>query len=283
MAGFFRAPDRSQRSQLPVDTMDWLPSGDIDHLVVDAVELMDPSAVDAEHRAGGAGRAPLDPKVLLALPIYDQSRGVRSGRTIERPCGRDAGDHFIVGEEVPDRTVIARFHRRRSGRMAEVVRHVLAMCQEAGLVRRGLVALDATKVRANAALDVNQTAETIDARIRRMMDEAETTDQREDDLSAARRGDEVPDDLRSRQDRLARSKACRQRLQQDTEARAARRQEKLEARAAEEKASGKRKRKRGREPKAPDDSLDPNAIATPSESDSLIMETQRGWVQGCNA
>ena len=90
MAGFFRAPDRRQRYLLPVDMMDWLPAGDIVHLVVDAVELMDLSAFEAEHRVGGAGQAPFDPKVLLALLIYAESQGVRSSRKIERLRERDA-------------------------------------------------------------------------------------------------------------------------------------------------------------------------------------------------
>ena len=281
MAGFFRAPDRRQRYLLPVDMMDWLPSGDIVHWVIDAVELMDLSAFEAEHRVGGAGQAPFAPKVLLALLIYAYSQGVRSSRKIERLCERDAGYRFIVGEQVPDHTVIARFRRRHSARMAEVFRHVLKMCHEAGLVRLGLVALDGTKVQANAALDANRKADSIDAQIKRMMDETETTYGQEDDRYGAERGDEVPADLRNRQDRLARLKACQQRLQQDAEAQAAQQQAKLDARAAEEQASGKRKR--GRKPKAPDNSVDPKAVANPTDPDSRIIKTQRGWVQGYNA
>lgn len=281
MAGFFRAPDRRQRYLLPVDMMDWLPAGDIVHLMVDAVELMELSGFEAEHRVGGAGQAPFAPKVLLALLIYAYSQGVRSSRKIERLCERDAGYRFIVGEDVPDHTVIARFRRRHSARMAEVFRHVLAMCREAGLVRLGVVALDGTKVQANAALDANRTAESIAAQIERMMEEAETTDRREDGLYGAQRGDEVPADLRRREERLERLKACKERLNQEAEDRAARQQEKLDARAAAEQASGKRKR--GRKPKAPDASVDPDAVANPTDPDSSIMKTRRGWVQGYNA
>jgi hypothetical protein len=100
-------------------------------------------------------------------------------------------------------------------------------------VRLGLVALDGTMVQANAALDANRTAESIDAQIKPMMDEAETTDQQEDDRYGPERGHEVPADLGNRQHRLARLKACQQRLQHDAEAQAAQRQAKLDARAAE--------------------------------------------------
>jgi predicted phage gp36 major capsid-like protein len=98
---------------------------------------------------------------------------------------------------VPEHTVIARFRRRHSARMAEVFRHVLKICHEAGLVRLGLVALDGTKVQANAAGDANRTAESIDAQIKRMMDEAETTVRQEDDRHGSERGDEVPADRES--------------------------------------------------------------------------------------
>jgi hypothetical protein len=97
MAGFFRAPDRRQLYLLPVDMMDWLPSGDIVHWVVDAVELMDLSAFEAEHRVGGAGQAPIDPKVPLALSIYAYSPGVRNRQRPRRRVWRG----FCVWEWYP--------------------------------------------------------------------------------------------------------------------------------------------------------------------------------------
>src|SRR4051794_20414421 len=153
MARFFREPDRRQRHLLPVDMMDWLPAGDIVHLIVDAVALMDLSGFEAAYKVGKAGQAPFAPRVLLALLIYAYAHGTRSSRAIERLCGRDAGFRFIVGSAVPDHTVIARFRRRHADRMRAVFLAVLELCREAGLVRLGLVALDGTKVKANAALD----------------------------------------------------------------------------------------------------------------------------------
>ena len=119
MAHFFRAPNCRQRFLLPVDTMDWLPAADIFvHLIVDAVALMDLKGFEASCKVGKAGQAPFAPRVLLALLIYAYSHGVRSSRVIERLCGRDAGYRFIVGEDVPDHTVIARFRRRHAERMS---------------------------------------------------------------------------------------------------------------------------------------------------------------------
>ena len=151
MAHFFREPDRRQRFLLPVDMMDWLPEGDIVHVVVDAVGLMDLSDFEATCKVGRAGQPPFAPAMLLALLIYAYSHGVRSSRSIERLCRRDAGYRFIVGDDVPDHSVIARFRQRHAERMKGVFLQVLELCREAGLIRLGLVALDGTKVGANAS------------------------------------------------------------------------------------------------------------------------------------
>jgi transposase len=180
MAHFFREPDRRQRYLLPVDLMDWRPEGDIVHLIVDAVGMMDLSGFEAIYKLGQAGQPPFAPRVLLALLIYAYWHGVRSSRGIERLCGRAAGSRFSVGDAIPDHTVIARFRQRHVDRMKSVFLHVLELCREAGLIRLGLVALDGTKVKANAALEANRTASTIEEQIGRMLAEAETTDTRED-------------------------------------------------------------------------------------------------------
>src|SRR3954451_11282987 len=201
MARFFREPDRRQRHLLPVDMMDWLPAGDIVHLIVDAVGLMDLSGFEAAYKAG---QAPFAPRVLLALLIYAYAHGTRSSRAIERLCGRDAGFRFIVGDAVPDHTVIARFRRRHVDRMRAVFLAVLELCREAGLVRLGLVALDGTKVKADAALDANRPARRLEAEIARMLAEAEAVDAREDRRFGERRGDELPEGLTGAAARRAR-------------------------------------------------------------------------------
>src|SRR3954469_5397139 len=267
MAHFFRTPDRRQRFLLPVDMMEWLLEDDIIHLIVDAVGLMDLSKFEATCKVGGAGQPPFAPAMLLTVLIYAYSHGVRSSRVIERLCRRDAGYRFIVGEEVPDHTVIARFRQRHVGEMKGVFLQVLDLCREAGRIRLGLVAVDGTKVKANAALDANRTASTIAEQVSRMLAEAEATDAQEDrQFGAGADGPAMPKGLGRHADRLARLTAC---------------QEKIAAREAEEAASGQRKR--GRKPKVPDASVDPDRVANPTDPDSGIMKTRRGWLQGYNA
>jgi transposase len=260
---------------------DWLPEDDIAHLIVDAVSLMDLREFEAAHRLGGAGQAPFAPRLLLAVLIHAYSHGVRSSRAIERLCGRDAGYRFIVGEHAPDHSVIARFRRRHVERLEGVFLRVLEMCRDAGLIRLGLVVLDGTKVKANAALEANRSAATIGEQIGRMLAEAETVDVGEDRLFGTGGGDELPKDLARREDRLSRLRACKAELERRAAEAAARQQEKIAARAAEERASGKRRR--GRKPKAADPDATPDRVANPTDPDSAIMKTRRGWVQGYNA
>jgi len=229
MAHDFRCPERRQTFLLPPDMRDWLPEDDIVHLILDAVALMDLSAFETTHKLGGAGQAPFAPSLLLSVLIYAYSHGVRSSRAIERLCGRDAGYRFIVGEHVPDHTVIARFRHRHVERLEAIFVRVLEMCRDAGLIRLGLVVLDGTKVKANASLEANRSAATIDQQVARLVAEAESTDRREDRLFGPDGRETLPKALARREDRLARLRACQTKLERQAAAAAARQQAKIDA------------------------------------------------------
>ena len=281
MAHHFREPERRQKLLLPADMMAWLPENAIVHLIVEAVAMMDLSRFEASYKLGRAGQAPFAPQVLLAVLIYAYSQGVRSSRAIERLCGGDAGYRFIVGDNIPDHTVIARFRQRHSAQMKTVFLAVLRLCRQAGLVRLGLVALDGTKVQGNALLEANRTAASIEAEIEKMMAEAEATDAKQDSQTAAQQGAALPKSLAGQAERLARLRKCKEKLERRAAAAAARQQAKIDARQAEEQVSGKRKR--GRKPKPADPGIDPDTNANVTDPDSGIMKTRRGWLQGYNA
>jgi hypothetical protein len=213
--------------------------------------------------------------------IYAYSFGCRSSRRIEAACERDVGFRFIVGNQIPDHTVIARFRKRHVADMETLFVEVLKLCREAGLVKLGLVALDGTKVKANASLEANRTAKTIEEEVAAIMKEADATDAREDDLFGNKRGDELPKCLVKAKDRLDRLKQCQTKLEAKAAAAAARQQEKIEARAAEEQETGRRKR--GRKPKPADATVDPDTVANVTDPDSEMMKTRRGFIQGYNA
>jgi hypothetical protein len=143
---------------------------------------------------------------------------------------------------VPDHTVIARFRRRHVDRVQAAFATVLRMCRDAGLIRLGLVVLDGIKVKANASLHANRSAATIDEQVTRLLAEAESTDQREDRPFGPEGREGLPRALSRREDRLAQLCACKAKLESEAEAAAARQQARIDARAAEERGSGKPRR-----------------------------------------
>ncbi|MFD0386778.1 transposase [Tistrella bauzanensis] len=158
MANFYREPDRRQRFLLPVDMSDWVCEADMVHLLLDAIELVDLSAFEAHYTRRGVGAPPFSPSMMVCVLIYADANGHRSSRKIERLCERDAGFRMIVGDEVPDHSVIARFRKRHRSAFEALFAEVLKLCHSAGLVRLGVVALDGTKVKANVSLSANRTA-----------------------------------------------------------------------------------------------------------------------------
>ncbi|TCT00433.1 IS1182 family transposase [Aquabacter spiritensis] len=281
MANFYREPDRRQRFLLPVDMADWVPDTDLVHLLLDAVGLMDLSAFEAHYRKRGCGAPPFAPRMMVGLLVYAYANGQRSSRKIERLCERDAGFRMIVGAEVPDHSVIARFRKRHRGDLEVLFVEILKLCHAAGLVRLGVVALDGTKVKANASLVANRTSKSLEAEVAAMLAAAEAIDAAEDEMFGEARGDELPADLREPSGRLSRLRSCHERLLRAADGQRAEQQEKIDARAAGEKASGRRKR--GRKPKAAEGVVNEEAKANVTDPDSRIMKSRKGYLQGYNA
>jgi transposase len=283
VAGYnFIRPDRDQLLLLPPALQDWLPSGDLAYFVLDAVDQFDLQPFSAAYRADGVGQAAFQPHMMVALLLYAYCLGVRSSRQIERLCERDVAFRVEAGNLRPDHATIARFRQRHSEALKGLFTDILRLCKEAGLVKVGVVALDGTKIAADAALEANRTYETIGAEVETMLREAESTDVEEDRLyGPEHRGDELPEALRARRGRLERLKQCRERLEREAAATAADHAHKLEERAAKEAEAGRKLR--GRKPKPVSDSPDPEAKANVTDPDSRIMKTRRGYLQGYNA
>jgi transposase len=198
MALDFDRCDRSQLLLMPPSLQEWLPEDHLVWTVLGAVEQMDLARFTDGYRLGGAGRSPLDPAMLVALLLYSYSRGNRSSRGIERACQEDVAFKVITGMRVPDHSTIAEFRRRHETEIAGLFDDVLGLCREAGLVSVGVIAIDGTKVKANASMDSNRGYRQIVTEILR---EAEDTDRREDELFGDARGDELPERLRTAEGR----------------------------------------------------------------------------------
>ncbi|MBW3591779.1 MAG: transposase, partial [Actinobacteria bacterium] len=187
------ACDRDQHFLLPPSINDWLEQDHLARFIVDVVDEMDLSAFYARRREDGWGRAAFDPKVMICLLLYCYSGGERSSRRIERRCKEDVACRFITANHTPDHSTIARFRQSHEQELNGLFTEALRLCAKAGLVMVGLVALDGTKVEANASSWVNRTEDQIDKEVAKILSEAAQADAQEDRaLGKDRRGDELP-------------------------------------------------------------------------------------------
>src|SRR4030088_2310922 len=153
MAQRFIACDRDQAFLLPPDVRDWLPEGHLAWFVLDAVAAMDLAAFNAAYREDGRSRPAYEPSMMVALLLYAYSRGVRSARAIERACEENVAYRVIAAQAKPDHATIARFVERHERALGGLFGAVLGLCAQAGLAKVGVVAIDGTKVQANASRD----------------------------------------------------------------------------------------------------------------------------------
>jgi transposase len=273
--------DRDQGYLMAPSLRDWLPEGDLAWFILDAVEQIDLSEFYAVYRNDGWGAAAYDPGMMVAVLLYAYCQGLRSSRRIARALERDVGFRVVAANQQPDFRTLCRFRAEHEERLKRLFVEVLRLCREAGLVKLGAVALDGTKVAANAALAANRSHEAIEEEVRRMLEEARAVDAEEDTrFGPDRRGDELPAGLGRRAERLKRLQEGKARLEREAAEAARAVEEKLAERAAEETATGKKKR--GRKPRAVEPTLSEEAKANTTDPDSRIMKSRQGYVQGYN-
>src|SRR5829696_6650417 len=295
--------DRDQVLLLPPSLREWLPSGHLAWFVVDAVERLDLTAFYRAYRVDGHGRPAHDPAMMVALLLYSYAVGERSSRRLERRCVEDVATRVICANQAPDHTTIARFRQRHENALAELFGEVLALCADAGLVRVGMIAVDGTKVAANAAPQATRNYEQI---AREILAEADAVDAEEDEQFGDARGDELPPELATAQGRRGWLREAKRRLDErradearpiprdrpDRLREAKRRLEEehqvdCQANAAYEayRARGldKNGKKFGRPPEPLTPPASPAGKINLSDLDSRNVKTSRGWVQGYNA
>ncbi|MGH2383421.1 MAG: transposase, partial [Candidatus Limnocylindria bacterium] len=174
---------------------DWVPEGDLAHFVSDLVETsLDLSPIYASYE-DERGYPPYDPRLMLKLLIYGYATGVVSSRKLEQATYRDVAVRMLVADQHPDHRSIARFRRRHLEVLSELFVQALRLCRKAGLVKIGALAIDGTKLRANAsrhkamsyermgkaAAELEAEIAAIEERAEAMLRDAEATDQAEDE------------------------------------------------------------------------------------------------------
>jgi transposase len=151
----FIACDREQSFLMPPDVRDWLAEDHFAWFVLDAVSAMDLEAFYGAYRLDGRARPAYEPAMMVALLLYAYARGVRSSRVIERACIEDVAYRVIAAQSKPDHATIARFVERHQQALADVFGAVLGLCEKAGLDGVNVVAVDGSKVSANASREAN--------------------------------------------------------------------------------------------------------------------------------
>jgi transposase len=283
----FRAYDPDQVLLMAPCLQDWVPDGHLARFVSDLVdEALDLSAIYASYEEE-RGFPPYDPRLMVKLLIYGYATGTPSSRKLEERTFSDVAVRFLCADQHPDYRPIARFRKRHLDALAGLFVQALRLCREAGLVGLGTLALDGTKLRANASrhkamsyermvkkerqLEVEIAA--IRANAQALLADAEHVDAQEDErFGPDRRGDELPEELQRREQRLAVIREAKQAL--EAEAREAE-----TARRAELREQGKKPRRppNGRDPFAPK----PSAQRNFTDPESKIMKTSDGSFHQC--
>jgi transposase len=282
MAYNFLRGDRDQPFLLPPDLRDWLPEGHLAWFVLDVVDQLDLASFYRAHRDDGHGHPAYDPKLVLGVLLYAYCLGVRSSRQIERRLIEDVAFRVLAANQTPDHVTIARFRVRHETALAGFLVESLKLCAAAGMVRVGTVALDGTKLAANAAERANRTHDTLQAEVAEILRQAAEIDQRQDREHGDARGDELPAALASKAGRLHRLRVAKALLEAEAAARQQRYQQRVAALAAAARARGKQPRAHIK-PRARDEAPKPEAVANTTDPDSRLVHTRKGSLQGYNA
>ena len=258
----FKECNRDQMYLMPPSLTDWLDEGHLAYFVIDVVDRLDLSEVYASYGGDGRGQPPYEPSMMVALLIYAYCVGLPSSRRIEKAAREDVAFRVIAANQRPDHDSICAFRKRHLKALAGLFVQVLKLCREAGLVKLGHVALDGTKVRANASKHkamsygrMKKKEEELEREVRELLELAEAVDTLEDArYGVGVRGDELPQELRRRETRLKKIREAMGALEEEARADAAVQAEQAreKIREREKKAKETGEKPRGRKPKIPD-------------------------------
>lgn len=279
----FRPIDRDTGFLLPPSVDEWLPERHLARFVVEVIERLDLRAMSGSYR--GSGSASYHPALLLGLLVYGYATGVFSSRKLERATYDSVAFRFIAANDHPDHDTIAAFRRRFVGEIKTLFVEILLLAREMGVLKLGTVALDGTKLHANAsrhsALSYEHAGK-IEAQLKgevaNLLAKAEAADQA--DLPD---GMSIPEELARRETRLAEIAKAKAVIEARAQERHAHEQadyeDKLAARAARTKATGKKPR--GRPPAPPTVGPAPTDQVNLTDPDSRIMPVADGGFEQC--
>ena len=288
MSKDFRPWKIDEAQLLPPSVQDYVPEDHLSRLIVALVrEELDLSAIAGSYTSG-LGQPPFDPRLMTALLLHGYASGIYASRRIAKAAVERADFMMIVAGDPPDFRTISEFRKRHLKALAGLFVQVLRLAEKAGLVKLGHVALDGTKIKANASKHKAMSYERMKKReaelaaeVDRWLKAAEAADAEEDKLYGSQRGDEMPDWVADKQKRLAKIRAAKAEL--EAEAKAAAEEETRRRAEAEERRIAEGRKKNGKTPAPPSAEPDGKTQRNFTDPDSRILKTKDGYIQGYNA
>ena len=210
MSKTFRPYEPDQISLMPASMRDWLPSDHLAYFISDIVDNLDLSAIMERYSGEDRGYPPYHPAMMVKVLLYAYCIGVASSRKIEKRLCEDIAFRVLAANNTPDFRTISDFRKDHLKALAGLFLQVLKLCQKAGLVKLGHVALDGTKIKANAskhkAMSYKRMKEEevrLEAEVAELLKKAESVDEEEDQrYGKGKKGDELPKELAFRESRL---------------------------------------------------------------------------------
>jgi len=288
MSKTYRPWNPNQQYLLPPSVQDWLPENNLVYFLLDTVNELDISAITEKYEQTKRGFPPFHPRMMVALLLYSYCRGIFSSRKIMQACEERLTFRVIAGDDIPNWRTISDFRKLHIKELQQLFVQVLQLCQEAGLVKLGHIALDGTKIKANAsrhkAMSYGRMLKeeaSLKEEIKQLLEKSEAIDRQEDDkYGPDRRGDELPEELAHRESRLKRIQEAKRVLEAKAKAAA---QEAQKQREQEDSKSGN-KPQRGRKRKAVSEVPVYNKQYNFTDPESSIMKANnKGWDQCGNA
>ena len=260
-----------------------LPEGDLVFFLLDTVPQLDLSRFYAYYEVETRGAPPFDPAEMVCLLLYSYCVGVFSSRKIARACERNLAFLAMVGSDRPDFRTISDFRKIHRDALADLFVDVLRLAKAAGLIRLGNLAIDGTKIQGNASRHkamsygyLKKEEQRLRAEIDALLQQAQTQDADDDAALGSRRGDELPDELRRRQDRLAVIAAAKKRLEDQARAEADAERQRRQEQEAERQRTGQKRR--GKEPGPIVDTPDDKAQTNFTDPELKMMKANnKGW------
>jgi transposase len=267
----------------------WLPEEDLVYFIMDVVKQVDLRKIYRPYESERRGQPPYNPTMMVGLLLYAYAVGMPSSRKIEQATYHSIPFRVLTANQQPDHDTIADFRKRHLKTLAGLFVQVLRLCQKAGLVKFGHIALDGTKVKANASKHkamsygrMEKKAAELKKEVEHLLTQAEQADMKEDVLyGKGKRSGQLPKELQFRQTRLQKIQEAKLALEEEARIEAAARKAEYEAK---KKAYDNKTDRRGRPPKAPSGQIDSKRQRNFTDPDSRIMPASgsKDFIQGYN-